>query len=202
LKQLISSCSPKIQASDTRLLRIFVLTFVVSLKVSQFSLLVSLPAVLAQLLALSSVLVLPVRHQPTQQQWFRQLLELAARAIERGHDDQVKLDCVVIGNGQHRHTEELALAFVVALLAWALLARLVRLLIHATPLSIPDRLLGALFGALRGGVLLLALATVLALTPASQSAAWQGSHGARWLHQGLAALKPLLPEAVSRHIRT
>ena len=95
-----------------------------------------------------------------------------------------------------------ALAFVAALVAWALLARLVRLLIHATPLSIPDRLLGALFGALRGGVLLLALATVLALTPASQSRAWQGSQGARWLHQGLAALKPLLPEAVSRHIRT
>ena len=92
------------------------------------------------------------------------------------------------------------LAFAGALLGWALLARLVRLLIHATPLSLPDRLLGALFGALRGGVLLLALATVLALTPASQSAAWQGSQGARWLQQGLAALKPLLPEAVSRHL--
>lgn len=94
------------------------------------------------------------------------------------------------------------LAFAGALLAWALLARLVRLLIHATPLSIPDRLLGAGFGALRGGVLLLALATVVALTPASQSATWRGSQGARWLEQGLAVLKPLLPEAVSRHLRT
>jgi membrane protein required for colicin V production len=93
------------------------------------------------------------------------------------------------------------LAFAGALLAWALLARLVRLLIHATPLSIPDRLLGAGFGALRGGVLLLALATVVALTPASQSATWRGSQGARWLEQGLAVLKPLLPEAVSRHLR-
>jgi membrane protein required for colicin V production len=95
-----------------------------------------------------------------------------------------------------------ALAFVAALVAWALLARLVRLLIHATPLSIPDRLLGAGFGALRGGVLLLALATVVALTPASQSAAWRASQGARWLEQGLAMLKPLLPDAVSRHLRT
>ncbi len=94
------------------------------------------------------------------------------------------------------------LAFAGALLAWALLARLIRLLIHATPLSIPDRLLGAGFGALRGGVLLLALATVVALTPASQSQAWRGSTGARWLEQGLAALKPLLPQAVSRHLRT
>jgi membrane protein required for colicin V production len=94
------------------------------------------------------------------------------------------------------------LTFAAALLAWALLARLIRLLIHATPLSIPDRLLGAAFGALRGGVLLLALATVVALTPASQSQAWRGSTGARWLEQGLAMLKPLLPEAVSRHLRT
>ena len=95
-----------------------------------------------------------------------------------------------------------AIAFVAALVAWALLARLVRLLIHATPLSLPDRALGAVFGALRGAVLLLAVATVVALTPASQSQAWSGSTGARWLEQGLAMLKPLLPEAVSRHLRT
>jgi membrane protein required for colicin V production len=94
------------------------------------------------------------------------------------------------------------LAFIGVLIAWALLSRLVRLLIHATPLSIPDRLLGAGFGALRGGVLLLALATVVALTPASQSAAWRASQGARWLGQGLAMLKPMLPEAVARHLRS
>ncbi len=95
-----------------------------------------------------------------------------------------------------------AAAFVLALVAWALLARLVRMLIHATPLSIPDRLLGAGFGALRAVVLLLALATVVAMTPASQSGAWRASQGARWLGQGLATLKPLLPEAVTRHLRT
>jgi membrane protein required for colicin V production len=95
-----------------------------------------------------------------------------------------------------------AVAFVGALVVWALLARLVRMLIHATPLSIPDRLLGAGFGALRAVVLLLALATVVALTPASQSQAWRASQGARWLAQGLATLKPLLPQAVSRHLPT
>jgi membrane protein required for colicin V production len=93
-----------------------------------------------------------------------------------------------------------AAAFVLALVTWALLARLVRLLIHATPLSLPDRLLGAAFGALRGAVLLLALATVVALTPASQSAAWRSSKGAGWLVQALAVLKPVLPDAISRHI--
>lgn len=86
-----------------------------------------------------------------------------------------------------------ALAFLVAVIAWTLLARLIRMLIHATPLSIPDRLLGAGFGLLRGGVLLLALASVVTLTPAAQSTPWRSSHGARWLGLALQALKPLLP---------
>ncbi|MCY7316478.1 MAG: CvpA family protein [Rubrivivax sp.] len=90
------------------------------------------------------------------------------------------------------------LCFVAALIVWALLARLVRLLIRATPLSLPDRLLGAVFGGLRGAVLLLALATAVALTPASQSQPWRTSHGARWLGQALTALKPLLPVPVAR----
>jgi membrane protein required for colicin V production len=92
----------------------------------------------------------------------------------------------------------LALCFVAALLAWALLSRLIRLLIRATPLSLPDRLLGAGFGLLRGLVLLLAAAAIVALTPAAQSALWRQSQGARWLGQALQALKPFLPEPAAR----
>ena len=51
------------------------------------------------------------------------------------------------------------LCFVMALVAWSLLSRLVRMLVQATPLSFPDRLLGAGFGVLRGAVLLLAVAS-------------------------------------------
>ncbi len=91
-----------------------------------------------------------------------------------------------------------ALVFVLALLVWSLLARLVRLLVHATPLSIPDRLLGGGFGVLRGVVLLLAVATVVALTPAAQSQDWRSSQGARWLGLTLQAVKPLLPEPAAR----
>jgi membrane protein required for colicin V production len=94
-----------------------------------------------------------------------------------------------------------AAAFILALIVWALLARLVRMLIHATPLSVADRLLGGGFGALRGVVLLLAVATVVALTPASQSPGWRASQGARWLSLTLAGLKPLLPEPVARLVR-
>ncbi len=92
----------------------------------------------------------------------------------------------------------LVLAFIAALVVWTLLARLIRMLIHATPLSLPDRLLGAGFGLLRGGLLLLAVATVVALTPAAQSPAWRGSQGTRWLSLALHALKPLLPAPAVR----
>ncbi len=91
-----------------------------------------------------------------------------------------------------------AIAFVLAILIWSLLAKLIRMVIHATPLSLPDRVLGAGFGLLRGGVLLLAVATVVALTPAAQSSPWLDSRGARWLQQTLHALKPLLPEPAGR----
>lgn len=94
------------------------------------------------------------------------------------------------------------LAFVGLLIVWALLARLLRLLVQASPLSLPDRVLGGGFGLLRGGVLLLALATVLALTPAARWAPWQQSEGARWLGAVLHGLAPLLPSELARHLPT
>jgi membrane protein required for colicin V production len=97
-----------------------------------------------------------------------------------------------LGSGLNR-AAAFALAFLAAMVIWTLLARLLRLLIQATPLSLPDRLLGAGFGLLRGGVLLLAVATLVSYTPAAQSQGWRASHGARWLGQVLQALKPFLP---------
>jgi membrane protein required for colicin V production len=93
-----------------------------------------------------------------------------------------------------------ALTFVLALIVWMLMARLVRLLIHATPLTLVDRTLGALFGLVRALVLLLAVATVISYTPAVRAASWQDSHGAAWLGVLLAGLKPVLPSAVVRYL--
>ena len=93
-----------------------------------------------------------------------------------------------------------AATFVLALIAWSLLARLMRMVIHATPLTVIDRLLGAGFGLLRGAVLLLALATVVAFTPAVRSAAWQDSRGAAWLGAALHSIQPWLPDEVVRHL--
>jgi len=93
-----------------------------------------------------------------------------------------------------------AVVFIAALMVWGLCARLVRLLVHATPLNVLDRALGGGFGLLRGGVLLLAVATVVALTPAAQSSAWQASQGAAWLQTLLQGIKPALPAGMARHL--
>lgn len=94
-----------------------------------------------------------------------------------------------------------ASAFVAALIVWGLLSRLVRSLIRATPLSAIDRLLGAAFGLLRGGLVLLAIAVLVAYTPAVKSALWQASIGAIWLNSALRDLKPLLPTEVANLLR-
>jgi membrane protein required for colicin V production len=93
-----------------------------------------------------------------------------------------------------------ALIFVVALLAWALASRLLRMVIHATPLQLVDRVLGGGFGLARGAVLLLVVATVVSVTPAARSPAWQHSQGAAWLGALLQGLKPVLPESLAQHL--
>jgi membrane protein required for colicin V production len=92
------------------------------------------------------------------------------------------------------------LSFIGALIVWGLAARLLRLLIRATPLSPLDRLFGAGFGFIRGMIVLLALATVVGLMPLKKSVAWQQSVGAVWLNSVLRGLKPVLPPDISKHL--
>jgi membrane protein required for colicin V production len=98
------------------------------------------------------------------------------------------------------HGAAFACAFIAALIVWGLAARLARMLVRATPLSLVDRLLGACFGLARGAVVLLAVATVVGLTPLARSVAWQQSLGGAWLQAGLQGIKPLLPAEVSQHL--
>jgi membrane protein required for colicin V production len=95
-----------------------------------------------------------------------------------------------------------ACVFLASLVIWSLAARLVRMLIRATPLSLFDRLLGAGFGLLRGLVVLLVVATLVSVSPLSQSAAWRQSRGAVWLATALQELRPLFANEVSQHLST
>ena len=97
------------------------------------------------------------------------------------------------------HGIAFACLFLLVLVVWSLAARLVRLLVHATPLSLIDRVLGAGFGVLRGMVVLLVLATAIAFTPLAASPQWQASQAAAWLHALLQELGPVLPTPAPAH---
>lgn len=90
------------------------------------------------------------------------------------------------------------LVFAVALIGWSLVANLVRLLVRATPLSGIDRVMGSLFGLVRGALLMMALVAVVALTPWAQAPAWQDAQLRPVLQRALLAVKPLLPPGVAR----
>ena len=85
-----------------------------------------------------------------------------------------------------------------ALVVWALASRLLRMLIHATPLQPIDRVLGAGFGLLRGAVLLLALATVVGADAGGQVAGMAAFAGRAVAGVALQGLKPVLPPDIAQ----
>jgi len=98
------------------------------------------------------------------------------------------------------HVVSLAIAFFFVLIVWSLASRLVKTLIHATPLSVVDRLGGAGFGALRGVFISLLLVLVIGASPLAESSTWQASRAAPVLAHVLRDAAPLLPEPVARFV--
>ena len=92
-----------------------------------------------------------------------------------------------------RYAAGFVLVFVAAVMLGSLLATLVKSLMSAVGLRPVDRVLGAVFGSMRG-VLLLLLATVLVgMTPMKNTTVWQASAGVGVAEVVLKALRPLLP---------
>lgn len=98
------------------------------------------------------------------------------------------------------HLAGLVLGFMLVIVVWSLAAKLLRALIHASPLSALDRLGGAGFGLVRGLLVCLLLTVVVSLTPARASPTWQASAAVPWLHGALHAMRPMLPEALNKLI--
>lgn len=88
--------------------------------------------------------------------------------------------------------------FVGVLIAWGLMATLLRWLIHATPLSVIDRLFGGFFGLVRGVLILLCVTMGVAFLPWSQSTTWRSSPSAQWASEALQTLRPWLPIELAR----
>ncbi|MEH0165712.1 CvpA family protein [Paucibacter sp. JuS9] len=92
------------------------------------------------------------------------------------------------------------IAFLIVLLVWSLGAKLVRMLIHATPLSLIDRVGGAGFGVLRGVLFALLAVLLVGLTPVRETPSWQDSVLAPPLLALLQGIKPVLPEQLVKFI--
>lgn len=99
-----------------------------------------------------------------------------------------------------RYAAGFAIVFVAVAFAGGLLAWLVKKLVESVGLRPVDRTLGALFGLLRGALVLLAATVVVVMTPLRESEAWRESVGAHALGSTLHSLRPLLPEPLVTYI--
>jgi membrane protein required for colicin V production len=92
------------------------------------------------------------------------------------------------------HAATFGLTFIAFLLVWSIASKLIRMMVRSVPgVSAADRLMGGVFGLVRAVVLMLAVATVVGLTPLAASAAWQKSHASIWTQDLLLGLKGVLP---------
>lgn len=86
--------------------------------------------------------------------------------------------------------------FVATWLGWVLLSWALRQIVHASGLSGTDRVLGAVFGLMRGVLVALVVYTLASMTPMTQWEPWTSSRAVPWLHAVLEGLRPLLPGEV------
>jgi membrane protein required for colicin V production len=99
-----------------------------------------------------------------------------------------------------RYAAGFVLIFIATLFAGALLGFVLSRLLSAVGLGAINRLLGALFGLLRGVVLILAATVVVGMTPWKSAPLWQASVGARWATAALGILKPVLPQEFGKYL--
>ena len=99
-----------------------------------------------------------------------------------------------------RYAVGFVVTFIAVLVATVLVSWLVKKMVSAVGLGPLDRLLGGLFGGLRGVVVLLAVTVLVGMTPMREAQAWQQSQGAAWLQQSLRLLKPVLPAEFGKYL--
>lgn len=90
--------------------------------------------------------------------------------------------------------------FLLVLLTGAVISWLVQLLVKKTGLSATDRMLGMLFGALRGGLIILLLVMVAGFTPVPKDPWWQESRLLPGFSAGADLLAARLPDLMREHL--
>ena len=99
-----------------------------------------------------------------------------------------------------RYAAGFVVVFIAVLIATVLVSWMVKKLVSAVGLGPLDRLLGSLFGLMRGMVILLAVTVLVGMTPMRETEAWKQAQGAQWLQQFLHVLKPVLPADFGKYL--
>jgi membrane protein required for colicin V production len=99
-----------------------------------------------------------------------------------------------------RYAAGFLLVFVAVVFTGGLVAFVLKKLVAAVGLSPADRMLGAVFGAVRGVLLLLVIAVVAGMTPVHTAPWWREAVGAQWATIALQGMKPVLPREFGKYL--
>ncbi|MDB5905535.1 MAG: Colicin production protein [Betaproteobacteria bacterium] len=106
----------------------------------------------------------------------------------------------LITDGSLRALAAFVAVFVVTLILMSLLAMALSRALQKAGLGLEDRLLGGFFGFARGMVIVLVLVLVSGLTALPRQPAWSNAMLSPPLEALAGAMKPWLPQAVSRYL--
>ena len=99
-----------------------------------------------------------------------------------------------------RVTAAYALVFIAALIVWAIVSRLIAKLLKAIGSDWTDRVMGALFGVLRGMLVVLVLVWMAGLTHVPEQTFWRGSLTGKTLEDVALLTKAWLPDNIAQRI--
>jgi len=100
-----------------------------------------------------------------------------------------------------RITVAYALVFVVALIVWFMLTRLVSGMMKSKAVVWTDRVMGGLFGILRGGLVVLVLVWLAGMTQVPEQAFWRGALTSRPLEDIALLTKAWLPDDIAKRVK-
>lgn len=106
-----------------------------------------------------------------------------------------------ISTASTRVTLAYVVVFIAVLLFWAMLVWLLSTLIKAVGLGLIDRLLGALFGVLRGALVVLALVCGAGMTQLPEQAFWRDAKFSGVAEQAALQSKVWLPDNLAQRIQ-
>jgi membrane protein required for colicin V production len=126
---------------------------------------------------------------------------IAAFVLAQWYAPDVAAKLPMAGTAQSlRYAAGFVLVFIGTAFVAGLIVQLIKKMVAAVGLRPVDRTLGAIFGLLRGAILLLAIAVVMNMTALRSQADWQASQGATMLTGLLVKLKPLLPQEFGKYL--